>query len=132
MVDITRNGLYNQKRSVSVGVFDLTEAEILAVAGVANLPERCVVTDVKAIVKTVSTTGSSSISVLVGAVDIGNDIAVTVAGVIPEVTVAPKYFPTGGAITVVGGATPPAAGDLLVEVVVEYIELDKVTGEYTN
>ena len=131
MVDITRNSLYNQKRESVAIVADVSEAEILAVAGVVNLPKRCLVTDVYAIVKTASTTAGSQVSLRVGATAIATDLPVSAVGVQREATVAPQYFATGGLVEIIGGTTPPAAGDLVSEYVVEYIELDKVTGEYT-
>ena len=131
MVDITRNGIMNQKREPSFAVLPVTEAEILAVAGAVNLPSRCIVLGVHANVITPSTTAGSQVSLLAGAVPIATDMAVTVAGVIPEATLAPVYLPTGGLVTIVGGTTPPAAGDLVSEYIIEYIELDKVSGEYT-
>lgn len=130
MTDIKRNGLFNQKRSVSLGVFTPTEAEILAVAAVANLPARSLVTGVKTIVLTASGTATATITAKVGATAIATNVAVASTGV--KVTSTPGYFPTGGEITIVAGGVAPAAGDLEVEVVVEYIELDKVTGEYTT
>lgn len=129
MADIKRNGLFNQKRSICVGVFKPTEAEILAVAAVANLPERSIVTKVFTNVIAASGTAASNLTVRVGATAIATNVAVATTGLKTTSTVG--YFPTGGEITVVAGSTPPAAGDLEVEVIVEYIELDKRTGEYT-
>lgn len=130
MTDITRNDLYNQKREPSVAVASVTEAEILAVAGVVNLPERSLVTGVKTIVKTASGTAGAQVTVKVGATAIATNVAVSTTGV--KTTASPGYFATGGLVTINGGTTPPAAGDLDSEYVVEYIELDKVSGEYTN
>lgn len=129
MTDIKRNGLFNQKRSVCVGVFKPTEAEILAVAQVAVLPERSIVTKVFTNVITASSTALSNLTVRVGGTSIATNVAVATAGL--KSTSVPGYFPTGGELTVIVGSTPPAAGDLEVEVIVEYIELDKTTGEYT-
>jgi len=129
MVDITRVGLFNQKREPSVAVAAVTEAQILAVAGVCNLPARSLVTGVKSIVTTASTTAGAQVTIKVGAVAIATNIAVATTGV--KVTATPGYFPTGGLVTIVGGTTSPAAGNLVSEYIVEYIELDKVSGEYT-
>lgn len=131
MADLKRNGLNNQRRSMVAGVFPLTEAEILATPIVATLPDRVLVTNVQAIVTTVSTTATATIDVKVGATVVANEIAVTTAGVAGG-TLAESYFATGGDITVVAGAVAPAAGDLVVEVVVEYLELDSVNGSYTE
>ena len=129
-MNLKRDGLNNQKRAVSVGVYPLTEADILAGALVATLPERVVVTDVKTIVKAASGTSGAQITVKVGTAAIASNVSVATAGV--KTTATSGYFETGGDITVVAGATAPATGSLVAEVVVEYIELDTVTGAYTN
>mgnify|MGYP003647471127 CR=1 FL=1 len=129
MTDIKRNGLFNQKREIYVGVYNPTEAEILAVAAVANLPERSLVTNVYTNVLTASGTASSQITVKVGAVAVATNVAVATTGI--KTTTTPGYFATGGEITIIGGTTPPANGALVVEVVIEYVELDKTSGEYT-
>jgi len=131
MTDITRNGLFNQKRKPDMAVFNPTEAQILAVAGVANLPPRSIVLAVYANVLTASTTVGANVSLRVGATAIATNMDVATTGVKKEAVVGPQYFATGGLIEVIGGAVPPAAGDLVSEYIVEYIELDKVTGEYT-
>lgn len=128
MTDLTRKDLFNQQRGVSVGVFALTEAEILADAVVANLPNRCVVTNVYTNVTTASGTASSNITVKVGATAIATNVAVATTGL--KTTATPGYFATGGAISVVAGTTAPATGNLVCEVIVEYVELDRVTGHY--
>jgi len=131
MADITRNSLYNQKRRARVAVAAVTEAEILAVAGVVNLPPRSLVTAVRAIVTTASATAGANVSLLAGVTPLATNLAVTVAGVITEAVVPPTYLPLGGLVTIVGGAVPPATGLLVSEYVIEYIELDVTTGEYT-
>lgn len=130
MADMKREGTFNQKRRVSVGVFALTEADILGGAIVATLPARSIVTGVKTLVTTASGTLSSSITVNVGTTSIATGVDVTTTGV--KTTATPGYFATGGDISVVAGATAPATGSLECEVVVEYIELDVKSGEYTN
>jgi hypothetical protein len=130
MADLKREGLFNQRRTASVGVYSLTEAQILDDALVATLPERVLVTGVKTIVTTASGTASSNITVKVGATAIATNVTVATTGV--KTTATPGYFATGGDITVVAGTTAPAAGDLVCEVVVEYVELDAVNGSYTG
>lgn len=130
MADLKREELFNQKRSVSVGVFALTEAQILDNAIVATLPPRSVVTRVYTNVTTASSTASASITVKVGSTSVATNVGVATTGV--KTTSTPGYFATGGDISVVAGATAPAAGDLECEVIVEYTELDKVNGEYTK
>lgn len=130
MADIKREGTFNQKREVSVGVYSLTEAQILDDALVATLPERVIVTGVKTNVTAASGTTSSNITVKVGSTAIATNVGVATSGL--KTTATPGYFETGGDLTVVAGSTAPAAGDLECEVVVEYIELDRTVGSYTS
>lgn len=130
MANIKREGTFNQKRGVSVGVYTLTEAQILGDALIATLPERVIVTGVKTNVITASGTASSNVTVKVGATSIATNVAVATTGL--KVTATPGYFATGGDVTVVAGSVAPATGSLECEVIVEYIELDRTTGDYTN
>jgi len=134
MADLTRQGLNAQKREPSVSVaLQLTEAEILADAIPFVLPANVVVSSVDVNVTTASTTVSATVDVLVGTTVIANEVAANAAGVVTgtPITTA-RYFATGGAVHVVGGATLPAAGDLILDLIIQYIELDKTSGEYTN
>lgn len=133
MTDYTRTGLNNQKRNCRFVVAAPSEAEILSAGNaiIANLPERVLLTKAYAIVKTASTTGAATLDIKVGATVVANEVPVAALGVGEGVNFVPVYLATGGALTVAGGAVLPAAGDLVAEIVVEYIELDKVTGEYT-
>lgn len=131
MANLMLKERFAQKRGVSVGVFKLTEAEIVAAgnAVVANLPANSLVISSRVVPTVVSGTASSTISVDVGATTIQTNAAVT--ALTPVTSTTAFYFPTGGKIKVKPGTTAPAAGTLEVLVVVEYIELDKVNGEYT-
>jgi len=148
MSDLRRTGLLNQKREGNAGVFPLVEADIIvaAVAAnpaiqqiavpantaiVANLPARSVITGIRTIVTTASTTAGANISMKVGATVIAANVAVATTGVkVSTPLAAGSYFPTGGQIAITPGAVAPAAGNLVCEVVVEFIELDKLEGEY--
>lgn len=132
--DATRESNYFQKRGVSVFVADFVETDINGDGSkFGNLPERSLVIAAGILVTTVSTTGSSTLDILVGSTVVANEVAVTAAGFIAGTMVAAnQYFATGGDIIVKDGSTAPAAGDLVGELVMEYIELDKVTGEYTE
>lgn len=134
MTDYTRSGLNNQKRKASYVVARPTEAEILSAGNaiVANLPERSVVLNAYVIVHTASSTASSTLDIKVGATVVANEVPVPATGVKEGVSFVPLYFATGGAVTIAPGAVAPAAGDLDAELVLEYVELDQVTGEYTN
>ena len=134
MADKTRDDNNFQKRGVCVFTAPLAEADILTTGSVyGNLPERSLIVSAGVLVTTVSTTTSSTLDVKVGSTVVANEVAVTAAGFIAGTMVAAnQYFATGGAITVLAGSTTPAAGDLVGELVIEYIELDKTTGEYTT
>jgi len=132
MADISRSGLNNQKRSVSVAVLAPTEADIVAVGGAQaiTLPQRCLVTAVKTVVSTPSATAGAQVTLRVGAVAIATNVAVATAGV--KTTNTPGYFPTGGVVNIVAGGTAPAAGNLVAEYIIEYVELDTVNGAYVG
>ena len=113
--DLTRVGINNQKRGVCVAVVrGLTEAQILTTGCIPfKLPEKSGILSIRVNVTTVSSTGSSTVDVQYGAVGevVANEIAVTAAGLIAGTLVAGKaYLAVGGNITILAGATPPAAG----------------------
>ncbi|HEC26698.1 MAG TPA: hypothetical protein ENI67_04730 [Gammaproteobacteria bacterium] len=128
MVDITRNGTFNQRREASIGVFALVESQILTSDQVATLPERVLVTRVWTNVSVASGTAGAQITVKVGSTSVATNVAVATTGL--KTTTTQGYFATGGALTVVPGTTAPANGALICEVVVEYVELDRLNGSY--
>ena len=130
--DFTRVGKSNQKRAKRTMVIQYTEAQILSAGGAlfANLPERCVITNSFNLVKTASGTATSTIQAEINGANYGSALAVTAAGVV-QAQVG-LYLPTGGSVVLKAGTTAPADGALEGEYVIEYIELDTVTGEYTN
>lgn len=118
----------SRKRGVNIFYAEgILESELGDTLG--TLPA-CFVTNAFINVTTVSTTGTSTVDVKVGSTVIGNECAATAAGYAAG-TAAPAKFATGGVITVVDGAVAPAAGDLVFDLYLEYIEYDKVTGELT-
>ena len=134
MTDKTRDDNNFQKRGVCVFKAPLEEADVLTTGSVyGNLPDRAVIISAAILVTTVSTTATSTLDIKVGSTVVANEVAVTAAGMIDGIMVdANQYFATGGEITVLAGAVTPAAGDFVGELVIEYIELDKTTGEYTT
>ena len=132
--DRTRDDLNFQKKGVSVAVAPFVESEITGDGSIFfNLPPRSVIIGIAVNVTTVSTTASSTLDVNYNGSEVGSEIAVTVAGVIVDtVTPANAYSATGGQLVVKAGSTAPAAGDLVGEIIVQYIELDKNCGEYTT
>ena len=134
MADKKRTGLNNQKRGVSVLVADLAEADILTTGSIyATLPDNTVIMSVAVLVTTASGTPSSTLDVTYNGTVVANEIDVDDTGMkVGTVVEDAAYSATGGDVVVLAGAVTPAAGTLVGKLVVEYIELDKVTGEYTN
>ena len=127
MADLIRVGQNNYKREISVGVSDdMSTADNT----VFNLPANSLVTGVYVYVSAADTTASSTVDVKVGTTVVADEVAVAATGVASG-TVAPTYFADGGAVAIAAGATAPA-GDGACRLVVEYVELDLVTGELTN
>lgn len=134
MSDKTRDDNNFQKRKVCVFVAPLAEVDILTTGSVyGKLPDNSVVISASILVTTVSGTASSTLDIKVGSTVVANEVAVTAAGMIAGTMVAAnQYFATGGDITVLAGAVAPAAGDFIGYVIIEYIELDLHTGDYTE
>jgi len=134
MTDKKRTGLNNQKRSVSVLSVPFVEADILTTGSIyAALPPRSLILSVTTVVTTVSGTSSATIDVEANGTVVANENAVTVAGaIVGTVVAAAAYLATGGNIEILAGATTPADGALVGDLVIEYVELDKTNGEYTN
>lgn len=132
MADRKATGLNNQKRGVCVVSAPLVEADILTTGSIyANLPPKSLVVRVGILVTTASGTASSTLDVDYNGSEIGSEIAVSSAGWVSDaVTTANAYSASGGDIVVSAGSVTPAAGDFVGRLIVEYIELDKVTGEY--
>lgn len=127
MADLTRVGLNNQKREVYVGV---GEACPTSTNTIFNLPKNSVVLGATLVVLTADSTATSTIDVYVGSKVVADELAVDAAGTVQSFA-TPAYFATGGAVGIAPGAVAPA-GDGSVRLVVEYIELDKTSGEYTD
>jgi hypothetical protein len=130
MADLKRTGRNNQKRGVSVFTSEIMATAVAQDDTLATLPAGSVVTNAYVVVTTVSGTTTDTVDIKVGSTVVGNECVVGVIG-LGVGTPAPTYFGTGGDISVVSGAdAPDTAGEY--RVVVEYVELNKTTGEYTN
>jgi hypothetical protein len=134
MANKTRDGILNQKRGVSVAVIPFVEADILTTGSIyVTLPKRSLITRIVSNITTASGTGSATVDVEANGTVIVNELAVAAANVTDETLVAAaQYLATGGDIEILAGATTPADGALIGELIVEYIELDKTNGEYTT
>ena len=132
----TRDAILAQKRGVCVAVIPIVEADILVDGAVyVDMPERSLITRVVSIQHTTSTTATATLDVVANGVVLVNEADCSSADgtVVDETLVAAaQYMATGGELVIKAGAVTPAAGDLIAEYIVEYIELDKTSGEYTK
>ena len=132
----TRDLIFAQKKGVCVAVIPIVEADILVDGSVyVNMPERSLITRVVSVQGVTSTTATATLDVVANGVVLVNESDCSSADgtVVDETLVAAaQYMATGGELVIKAGAVTPAAGDLTAEFIVEYIELDKNTGEYTK
>lgn len=125
--NLKRNSKFNQKREVSVGVFDLGYTDITGDGSiVATLAANSVITRVTVIETVAVNTGATfdllagtSVVVNEGALDANNSATV----VLFDLDIAKD-------ITIRAGVTAPTQGS--VKIIVEYIEYSMTNGEYTQ
>ena len=135
-VDLTLTGKNNEKRgvSVAVGTIDVASTGTLAsgdVVTLTNLPAGAVVTGAYFLVVTGPTTGTQTLTLKVGSTSVmGATAAGTADGVVKTATVTSAFTGTGAALTATVGTASLTDGKF--EVVVEYIQHDKVNGELTT
>ena len=130
MADLTFEDKNNQKKSYQVFASGVISTSATMDETLFTLPEASLVTNVYAVVTTISGTATDTVDVKVGTTAVANEVVVGVAGVASG-TVAQTYFPTGGTVTVVAGAdAPDTAGR--IKIVVEYIETELTNGQYTD
>lgn len=131
----TRDDLNAQKKGVSVAVIPFAEADILVDGSVYMVfPDRTLITRVVSRQIVTSTTATSTLDVVANGTVLVNELDCSTSdGAVKDETLvaAAQYLATGGELVIKAGAVTPAAGDLEGELVVEYIELDKNSGEYT-
>jgi hypothetical protein len=127
VVNLKRNSKFNQKREVSVGVFDLKYSDISTDGSlVATFAANSVITKVFVLVTSTVNTGAkftmnagTTAIVTNGALDANN--AATSALV--DLDIAKD-------IVIKAGSTAPTQGS--VKIIVEYIEYTQTNGEYTQ
>lgn len=157
-VNLTRTAGKHKKREVSVftaRISSATGAEYVTTADVYelfDLPPNSLVIDRRALVLTANNCSSTATADLGidGGSEFANDMnlkataatsaiaapTATVSGEAQTVSIAgtftPIFYPTGGTVTFkpAFGANDVTAGEVLVEI--EYIEIDKTSGEVTN
>ena len=141
-IDYTRVAKNNEKRKVSVFTSNIkpanvTVAEGFAAAGtiaigdvitLANLPANSIVTNASIQVVTGLTTGTQTVALAVGGTAIMTAVAVGTADNVTKGTTTIKKVE--GALTLTTGVAAMVDGE--IEVLIEYIEPDVVTGELTN
>ena len=141
-IDYTRKDKNNQKRKVSVFTTnikpaDVTVAEGFTTAGtiasgdvitLANLPANSIVTSASVQVVTGPTTGTQTVALAVGGTAVMAAIALGTADNVTKGTTTVKKVE--GALTLTTGVAALVDGE--IEVIVEYIEPDLVTGEMTT
>ncbi len=129
----TRVGTHNQKKGVCVAVIPFVEADILGDGSVfVELPKRSLITRIVSNVIVASDTVDASLNVNADdefiAVVVVDDVGISDVAL----ATATQYLETGGELVIKATVIPPATGSLVGELIVEYIELDKNTGEYTT
>lgn len=125
--NLKRNSKFNQKREVSVGVFELGYADITGDGSVvATFAANSVITKVVVLENKAVNTGATfdllagtSVIVNEGALDTNNSATVVVL----DLDIAKD-------ITIRAGVTAPTQGS--VKILVEYIEYTQTNGEYTQ
>ena len=125
--NLKRASKFNQKREVSVGVFDLAYTDITGDGSiVATLAAGSVITKVVVIEKTSVNTGAT-FDLLAGTTVIVNEGALDANNI---ATVSVVDLDIAKDITIRAGATAPTQGS--VKIIVEYIEYTMTNGEYTQ
>lgn len=125
--NLKRNSKFNQKREVSVGVFDLGYADITGDGSiVATFAANSVITKV-VVIETAAVNTGATFDLLAGTTVIVNEGALDANN---SATVAVVDLDIAKDITIRAGVTAPSQGS--VKVIVEYIEYSMTNGEYTQ
>ncbi len=131
--DLTREGTQNQKRNVSVAVSDILTGTQINGDGCQpfTLPENSAIIALFILVSTAAG-ASDTVDINYAGSEVGSEVAADALGLIEDaVTAANAYSASGGAVVIKDGAQAVTTG-FRCRLIVEYIELDKHTGEYTN
>ena len=133
--DQTLNGKNSQKKSISVSSatidFGAQNLAIADVVSVFTLPADAVVTNAFFYVQTGVAGVTSTGKITVGTTDVVAAVAFAgTAGAVKGGAVTKAHTGTGSEVTITIGTAAATAG--VVEVVVEYIEYTKTSGELTN
>ena len=125
--NLKRNSKFNQKRDVSVGVFELGYADITGDGSVvATFAANSVITNVT-VLKTAAVNTGATFDLLAGTSVIVNEGALDANN---SATVVVLDLDIAKDITIRAGVTAPTQGS--VKILVEYIEYTQTNGEYTQ
>lgn len=125
--NLKRTGKFDQKKGVCVGSYDLAYTDIVGEGSVvATLAPNTLITKVL-VLENSAVNGTATFDLLAGTDVIVNEGALDANG---EVTVALVDLDIAKDITIKAGDVAPTQGS--VKVLVEYIEYEKTTGEYTQ
>ncbi len=125
--NLKRNSKFNQKRDVSVGVFELGYADITGDGSVvATLAANSIITKVIVIATSAVNTGAT-VDILAGTTVVVNEGALDANN---SATVILVDLDIAKDITIRAGATAPTQGT--VRIIIEYVEYTMTNGEYTQ
>lgn len=125
--NLKRNSKFNQKRDVSIGVFELGYADIIGDGSVvATLAANSIITKVTVIETSVVNTGAT-VDILAGTTVVVNEGALDANN---SATVILVDLDIAKDITIRAGATAPTQGT--VRIIIEYVEYTMTNGEYTQ
>lgn len=125
--NLKRNSKFNQKRDVSVGVFELGYADITGDGSVvATLAANSIITKVT-IIETSAVDTGATVDILAGTTVIVNEGALDANN---SATVILEDLDIAKDITIRAGATAPTQGT--VRIIIEYVEYTMTNGEYTQ
>ena len=125
--NLKRNSKFNQKRDVSIGVFDLGYADITGDGSiVATLAANSVITKVT-VLETADVNTGATFDLLAGTTVIVNEGALDSNN---SATVSLVNLDISKDIIIRAGATAPTQGS--VKIIVEYVEYNMTNGEYTQ
>lgn len=125
--NLKRNSKFNQKREVSVGVFELGYADITGDGSVvATLAANSIITKVT-IIETSAVNTGATVDILAGTTVVVNEGALDANN---SATVILVDLDIAKDITIRAGATAPTQGT--VRIIIEYVEYTMTNGEYTQ
>lgn len=131
MADLRFADKNNQKKENSASASGVLSTSATMDDTLFTMPVAGLVTAVYAVVVTPSGTANSTVDVKVGSTVVANELAVDATGVSVDSTFAPMYFSAGGSVSVVPGAVAPDTAGR-IKIVVEYLETELTSGQYTD